>query len=119
MWIFQITVVPRALAGRLASVCFDMLADVARPIAVRVFAMTVLVNLCAGRKRDAKLQEEGGVLVPKLAREVELAITTVLPYGTAAFTSRAKKELKRLETARDMKSPAARAVRIRNDSERA
>ena len=105
--ILQVADIPRRLAGRVAQICFRALEDVSQPIAVRVFAMTVLVNLCQGKKRYTKLHRgkekihEGGkdigVAEPELAREVALAITTVLPYGTAAFTSRAKRELRRLE----------------------
>jgi predicted amino acid-binding ACT domain protein len=107
MHVLQVVDIPRRLAGRVAQICFRALEDVSQPIAVRVFAMTVLVNLCQGKKRytkfhrgKEKIHEGGkdiGVAEPELAREVELAITTVLPYGTAAFTSRAKRELKRLQ----------------------
>ena len=86
MHVLQVVRVPRRLAGRVAKICFNALEDVSQPIAVRVFAMTVLVNLC---------REE-----PGLARESELAIRTVAPYGTAAFTARARRELRRLEQIR-------------------
>jgi hypothetical protein len=106
MHVLQVVEIPRRLAGRVAQICFDALEDVSQPIAVRVFAMTVLVNLCVGKKRCTEIHRgkeklhEGKrefVAEPELAREVELAITAVLPYGTGAFTSRAKRELKRLQ----------------------
>lgn len=116
MHVLQVVEIPRRLAGRVAQLCFEALEDVSQPIAVRVFAMTVLVNLCLGRKRDTKFHRgkekihEGkkGVAVtePGLAREVALAITTVLPYGTGAFTSRARRELNRLHGI-DLRSPTS------------
>lgn len=129
MHVLQVVEVPRRLAGRVAQICFEALEDVSRPIAVRVFAMTVLVNLCVGKKRStaggplqrraatnylSSAQENDRTTMlhqnhpkerqgkkeylrePELAREVALAITTVLPYGTGAFTSRARRELRRL-----------------------
>jgi hypothetical protein len=107
MHVLQVVEIPRELAGRVAQICFKALEDVSQPIAVRVFAMTVLVNLCLGKKRVREAHRgkekvhEGKkgcrVAEPELAREVALAITTVLPYGTGAFVSRAKRELRRLE----------------------
>ncbi len=101
MHVLQVVTVPRRLAGRVAKVCFDALEDISQPIAVRVFAMTVLVNLC---------REE-----TDLAREVELAITMVLPYGTAAFTSRARHELVRLRRM-TRKGPSSQRSLPRRDS---
>jgi hypothetical protein len=106
MHVLQTADVPRSLAGHVVQFCFKALEDVSQPIAVRVFAMTVLVNLCLRKKRDTEIHrgkekfQEGKrefVVEPELAREVALAITTGLPYGTGAFVSRAKRELRRLE----------------------
>lgn len=109
MHVLQAVEIPRRLAGRVAEICFEALEDVSQPIAVRVFAMTVLVNLCLGKSRNTKIHEgvtkvheekKDFVGEPELAREVALAITTVLPYGTAAFASRARRELRRLGSKR-------------------
>lgn len=110
MHVLQVVEIPRRLAGRVAQICFEALEDVSRPIAVRVFAMTVLVNLCVGNKRNTEIHRgkekvhsvemNRGLAEPELAREVALAITTVLPFGTGAFTSRARRELKRLDSLR-------------------
>jgi hypothetical protein len=82
MWVFQFVAIPPRLAGRLAQVSFDALQDVSQPIAMRVFAMTVLTRLSQDQ--------------PDLAREVRTVIEAMLPYGTGAFQSRARKELGRL-----------------------
>jgi hypothetical protein len=73
--------------------------------------MTVLVNLCLGKKRVTevhrgkeklhRIKSVNRLAEPELAREVELAIRTVLPYGTGAFASRAARELKRLGAQHD------------------
>ncbi len=78
----QFVTIPPRIAGRVAKVCFDALEDISRPIAVRVFAMTVLVRLCEDQ--------------PDLSREVRTVIEAMLPYSTAAFAARARRELKRL-----------------------
>lgn len=82
MWTFQVIAIPRRHAGRIAGICFESLSDISQPIAVRVYAMTVLTKLC---------QEQ-----PELTRELHAVIAAVLPYGTAAFRARARRELRRL-----------------------
>ncbi len=82
MWTLQVVEIPPRLAGRIAQISFEMLKDVSQPIAMRVYAMTILVRLC---KKE-----------PDLAREVVTAIETVLPYGTGAFQARARMEIRAL-----------------------
>lgn len=82
MWVLQIVPIPPRLAGRVAQVSFDALQDMSQPIALRVFAMTVLTRLCTDQ--------------PDLSREVRTVIEAMLPYGTGAFVSRARRELKQL-----------------------
>ncbi|HYC28951.1 MAG TPA: hypothetical protein VEB42_09045, partial [Chitinophagaceae bacterium] len=43
--ILQNVEMPEALHGDIMNICFDLLADVNEPVAVRVFSMTVLHNL--------------------------------------------------------------------------
>lgn len=74
--------VPEELMGTLADVCFGYMEDSKEPIAVKVFAMTNLYNIC---------QKE-----PDLANELKLIIEQQLPYGSAGFKSRAKKILPHL-----------------------
>jgi len=71
--------IPRRFYGMLADRCF-MLMDPKEPIAVRVFAMTVLANIA---------KEE-----PDLKKELRIVIEDQMPFGSAEFLSRARKILK-------------------------
>jgi hypothetical protein len=82
MRLLQFVDIPRALQGAVADLCFRYLQDKAEAVAVRVFAMTVLGKI-------AKTN-------PELKHELILLIEDGLPYGTAAFHSRAKKVMKEL-----------------------
>lgn len=74
---------PEDLLGLAADLCFDYLADPKEPIAVRVFSMTILYNIC--------------VKEPELSNELRLLIEEFLPHGSAGFKSRGKKTLKALK----------------------
>ncbi|MCX6138552.1 MAG: hypothetical protein NTV54_13780 [Ignavibacteriales bacterium] len=78
----QFADIPRGLQGRLATLCFDYLSSMDEPIAVRALSMTILTQLA---KKE-----------PDLRRELEVIVRQLLPYGTAAFYSCAKKILKNL-----------------------
>lgn len=106
MWTLQVVKIPPRLAGRIAQFSFEMLENVSQPIAMRVYAMTILVRLC---KRE-----------PDLAREVRTAIETVLPYGTGAFQSRARRELKAVSkiVSRGEKDKEVRAATAASRGER-
>jgi hypothetical protein len=71
--------IPRKFYGTITEQCFSFL-DPKEPIAVRVFAMTVLCNIAR--------QE------PDLKKELRIIIEDQLPYASAGFISRAKKVLK-------------------------
>ncbi|HNP18221.1 MAG TPA: hypothetical protein PKL31_07310 [Fulvivirga sp.] len=73
--------IPKHLWGITADICFNIMGSNA-PIAVKVFGMTVLANIC---------EKE-----PDLKNELRLIIEDQLPYGSAGFKSRANKILKRL-----------------------
>ncbi|MEM9821639.1 MAG: hypothetical protein AAF985_11225 [Bacteroidota bacterium] len=73
---------PEDLLGFTAEICFQFLDDPKEAVAIRVFSMTVLYNIC--------------VKEPELANELRLVIEDHLPHGTAGFKSRGKKILKAL-----------------------
>ncbi|HRJ28652.1 MAG TPA: hypothetical protein PLV21_07855 [Cyclobacteriaceae bacterium] len=80
--LFQYVDIPIKLQGLVVDQCFQYLLDPKEPIAVRVFSITVLVNIAQDK--------------PELKRELILVLEDQLPYGSAGFISRAKKTLKQL-----------------------
>jgi len=80
--LLQFIELPVSLHGITAAICFQFLNDQEEPIAVKVFSMTVLNNLC---KRH-----------PELKKELKLSIEAQLPYASKGFQSRAKKIFKTL-----------------------
>jgi hypothetical protein len=81
--ILQDLEIPRDLAGKIATVCFEMLASHKEPIAVKVFSMTVLANLA---------QEE-----PDLKNEIRILVEREMINASAGLRSRGAKVLKQLE----------------------
>ena len=81
--ILQDVDVPEELLGTLADYCFKFLLDPKETVAVRVFSMQILYNIC---KKE-----------PDLANELKVVIEEFLPTGTAGFKSRGKKILKGLQ----------------------
>ncbi len=81
--ILQDIELPKQLEGRIATICFEMLASAKEPVAVKVFSMTVLANIA---------EQE-----PDLKNEIRILIEQQLPTGSAGFRSRGMKILKRLE----------------------
>jgi hypothetical protein len=77
--ILQFIDIPKTLKGKAATVCFDLLQSKSEPVAVKVFSMTVLANLCKSQ--------------PELKNELKLVIEEQLPYSTAGFQARAKRIL--------------------------
>lgn len=82
MRLLQFVDVPRTYQGKVIEHCYNLMSPT-EPIAVRVFAMTVLANL-AKQHTDLK-------------KELKLVIEDHLPFATAAYRSRSKKILKQLE----------------------
>lgn len=80
--VFQFIAIPARYQGRLAACAFKLLSDKKETIAVRVFAMTVIANLCATE--------------PDLKPELRIIIEDHLPYASPAFVSRARKVLKKI-----------------------
>lgn len=75
--------IPAGLTGLAFSKAFSLHAELSETIAVKVFAMTVMTQVA--------LKE------PDLRNEVIIAIEEQLPYGSAAYRSRAAKLLKKLK----------------------
>jgi hypothetical protein len=80
--ILQDIEIPRRLAGKVATVCFEWLASAKEPVAVKVFSMSVLANIA---------KEE-----PDLKNEIRILIDLQMPTGSAGFKSRGKRVLRQL-----------------------
>jgi hypothetical protein len=80
--LLQFIDLPRALEGSIAELCFSYLQNRSEPIAVRVFAMTVLSRICEKN--------------PELKQELKILIEDELPFASAGFRSRGMKILKKL-----------------------
>ncbi len=74
---------PEELMGTVADCCFNFLANPNEAVAVRIFSMSILYNLC---------QKE-----PDLADELRIIIEEFMPHGTTGFQSRGRKVLKGLQ----------------------
>lgn len=75
--------IPEELWGETADVAFDLLIDPNEPAAIRVFAMTVIWNICQH--------------VPELSQELKLIIEDQWEHATAGFRSRGRKILKEMD----------------------
>ncbi len=76
---FQFVALPEKYWGEVWEIGYQYLTSPKKPIAIRVFAMTVLVNICRH--------------LPELKQELQIAIEDQLPFGSAGFVSRGKKSL--------------------------
>jgi hypothetical protein len=83
MRVFQFIDIPSNISGLAFDIAFRLFSDISEPVAVRVFAMTVMTQVA--------MKEPG------LKNEVIIAIEEQLPYGSAGFTSRATKMIKALK----------------------
>ena len=75
--------VPKVYQGRIVDLCFGFLTDAKEPVAIRVFAMTVLANIATE--------------APDLKNELVTIIEDQLPFASAGFLSRSRKVLKQLK----------------------
>lgn len=82
MRLLQFAEVPVKYQGPVIEHGFRLM-DPKEPVAVRVFAMTVVANLARQH--------------PDLKKELKLVIEDQLPFGSAAYRSRSKKILRQLE----------------------
>lgn len=80
---FQFISIPESFQGKTVDLCMTFLTDGKQPVAIRVFAMTVLGNI-AEKNADLK-------------NEIIMIIEDQLPYGTAGFVSRGRKTLRQLK----------------------
>lgn len=83
--VFQWVDIPGSEMGKLADICFDYLGSASEPIAVKVFSMSVLFNMCKK--------------IPELKNELLPMIEDQMPYGSVGFRSRGRKiiaELKKI-----------------------
>lgn len=80
--ILQFVDIPEELLGIMAVICFKLLNSGKEPIAVKVFAMTVIYNIVKK--------------YPELNEELKISIEEQIPFASAGFKSRGKKILKAL-----------------------
>ena len=79
---FEFMDIPEKHMGELADLCFKFLDSATEPVAVRVFAMSVLLKIV--------------LVYPELKDELKVMIEDHMPYGSAGFKSRGRKILKEL-----------------------
>ncbi|MGB3947594.1 MAG: hypothetical protein WBM13_06400 [Bacteroidia bacterium] len=75
-------IIPKNEQGKLVNVCFDYLLSPDETVAVKVYAMQIIANICVEH--------------PELKNELKVVINDQLLKNTAAFYSRANKILKTL-----------------------
>ena len=75
--------IPENYQGEVADYCFQYLANPRAAVAIRVFAMTILKNIC--------------LHWPEMADELRWLIEEHLPLASPGFKSRGKKVLKALD----------------------
>ncbi len=80
--ILQFSEIPESPLGTVVAICFDYLSAVNTPIAVKVYAMTVLQKI-ADREPDLK-------------RELQASIELMMPYAGPAVRARARMVFKHL-----------------------
>ena len=74
--------IPDHLLGEAADILFNIMIDRNEAIAIRVFTMTTLYNIC---ERE-----------PDLANELKIIIEDQMPYGSTGFKNRGSKTIKKL-----------------------
>lgn len=80
--LLQFVDITPALQGQAATVCFQLFHNPKEPVAVHVFAMTVLANIAQRQ--------------PELKKELSIIIEDRLPYASAGFRARARRVMKQL-----------------------
>lgn len=78
--------IPDNLQGEVCQICFPLLQANDTAIAIKVFAMTVIKNICKEQ--------------PDLKNELQLILEDQLPHASKGFIARAKKTLKELAAIR-------------------
>jgi len=80
----QFISIPKRFHGKVIDLCFTFLQGNEEPVAVKVFAMSVLFKI---------IQDK-----PELLRELAIILEDQLPYSSAGYRSRATKILKAIPT---------------------
>ena len=80
--ILQQLEIPKPLHGRLMNYCFELLGNPTTPVAIKAFSLTTLYNLSQ--------------VYPEIKNELKLVIEERWNHETAAFKSRGKTILKKL-----------------------
>ncbi len=75
--------IPEHVLGEATDILFNIMMDRNEAIAIRVFTMTALYNIC---ERE-----------PDLANELKLIIEDQMPYGSTGFKNRGLKTIKKLD----------------------
>lgn len=75
--------IPDHMLGEAADILFKIMMDRNEAVAIKVFTMTTLYNIC--------------IREPDLANELKIVIEDQLPYGSAGFKNRGLKTLKKLK----------------------
>ena len=75
--------IPESLQGEVCQICFPLLQSNDTAIAIKVFAMTVIKNICKEQ--------------PGLKNELQFILKDQLPYASKGFVARAKKVLIELD----------------------
>ena len=88
--LLQFIEIPPRYRGKVAELCFRFFRNRKEAIAIRVFSMTVLNKL--------SMKE------PDLRKELELLIEDELPYASPAFRARARRTLKEIKIANQLKA---------------
>jgi hypothetical protein len=74
--LLQYVEIPKKFAGKVFSICIDLLDDPREAVAIRVFAMSVAAKIANGQ--------------PDLMNEIRIISEKNLPQSTAAFQARAR-----------------------------
>ncbi len=90
MRLLQFVDVPVRLRGKALELAFTFLQDRSQAVAIRVFSMTVILNLSENE--------------PGLQRELQVLLEDEMPFGSAAFRSRASRVLRALTQQKQSKS---------------
>ena len=81
--ILQEVKIPKSKLGPLTDHCFNLLGKNDTPVAIKVFSMSILLNV---------VRE-----IPELAKELQIIIEDQMPYATPGFRSRGNKILNALQ----------------------
>jgi hypothetical protein len=82
MRLLQFIEIPKRFQGQVIDLCFEYIQNPKVAVAIRVCSMTVLSHIIKGQ--------------PDLIKEFKIVLEDQLPYGSPAFTSRARKIMREM-----------------------